>query len=142
MPIEQSKHSHYEKAIVNRGRTYSESIYPWKVYCDFCPTAAYKFGETAGDAADEARRDGFVTIPNKVVVLPSKWACKTCKEAMDKGSFVAKKPTISTDDRNPAKDNTQTTFEQAPLVDAMKQASAPRKPARVPAPPLRRNVSR
>lgn len=62
---------------------YLENTSPWRVRCDFCGCDACKDGGTAGDAADAARREGFATVPNKNVLLPSKWACPGCKRAID-----------------------------------------------------------
>lgn len=55
-----------------------ENIYPWRVRCDYCGKDAAKEGNTAGDAADNARKEGFITVPAKIPALPSKWSCVGC----------------------------------------------------------------
>lgn len=86
MGIEQNRDGKYEKEIITRsGSKYNETVYPYVVSCDFCSKKAYKMGETPGDAADAARKDNFATIPSKSIHLPSKWACKSCKEKMAGG---------------------------------------------------------
>jgi hypothetical protein len=81
MPIKQSKDEHYTKKITSfSGSTYSEEVFPYLVYCDYCDHPAFKNGETAGEAADMARKDNFITVKAKSVSLPSKWQCKSCQE--------------------------------------------------------------
>jgi len=84
MAIEQSRQSLYQKDVVTRGGSkYSEPVYPWKCHCDFCNKEAHKWADTAGDAADMARKDGFSLVPAKAVALPMKWQCRACKEKVD-----------------------------------------------------------
>lgn len=121
MPIEQSKHKSHSRAV---GRFY-EDVFPWQVVCDFCSKPAYKKGDTAGDAADEARKDGFCTIPSKVVALPSRWCCKDCKAKLDAGEKivpVSKLPSIPVD---------------APFVPRAPKRNNVPPPARIVPPPRR-----
>lgn len=91
MPIEQSKSSYQKEITLRGGGKFSETIRPWRCRCDYCGKEAYKEGETPGDAADVARKDGFSTIPSKIATHPSKWACATCKEKLDKKQTMVMK---------------------------------------------------
>lgn len=51
--------------------------------CDHCGRDAVKTGAEPGDAAEAARKEGFAAIPNRFF-MPMKWACPSCKEAIDK----------------------------------------------------------
>jgi hypothetical protein len=60
-----------------------EEINPSRVICDHCGKAAAKQGNTPGDAADAARKDGFSLVHGRFLA-PLKWACNGCKDTMDK----------------------------------------------------------
>lgn len=59
----------------------------WSCICDKCGKAAVKVGKDAGDAADNARDEGFTTLAVSVAV-PMLWRCQGCKIA--KSSFNGK----------------------------------------------------
>jgi hypothetical protein len=63
-------------AILNRNQA-------WSVRCDYCGKDAHKQTETAGDASDNARKEGYTTVCVRAH-MPMKWACPTCKLAIDK----------------------------------------------------------
>jgi hypothetical protein len=50
----------------------------WFVRCDACNKAVPECEETAGDAADLARKHGFTTKILKAS-LPAEWRCPACK---------------------------------------------------------------
>jgi hypothetical protein len=77
--IEQIKTSSSRVVKTFTGK-YVEEYRPFLVRCDFCGRDAHKPGDTPGDAADAARKDGYTTIPAKIPALPSKWSCRSCKE--------------------------------------------------------------
>lgn len=54
----------------------------WKIpafitQCDYCGVQAKKTGPEPGDAAENARKEGFTTVSIRVE-LPMKWACSKC----------------------------------------------------------------
>lgn len=49
----------------------------WRVSCDSCGHGA-PHEASPGDAADAARKRGFVTVPQGI--NPSKWHCKGCQK--------------------------------------------------------------
>lgn len=56
---------------------------PWVCRCDYCGSEARYPGTDPGDASDRARKEGFAPVSVRVG-MPMKWACKTCKAAIDK----------------------------------------------------------
>lgn len=55
----------------------SWKTHTWTCCCDYCGSTVKKLGIDAGDASENARKEGFKTISIKVE-LPMKWACKNC----------------------------------------------------------------
>lgn len=54
--------------------------YGWYCTCQRCGKQA-RAGRTPGDAADEARAAGFLTVPAKRLTDPASWFCtKGCAE--------------------------------------------------------------
>lgn len=50
----------------------------WSCACDKCGKAAIKVGKDAGDAADNARDEGFTTL-SVSLSMPMLWRCSNCK---------------------------------------------------------------
>jgi hypothetical protein len=48
----------------------------WQVHCDACGHTSSRPGTDAGEAAEYARKEGFVTKPNGI--YPSLWLCHVC----------------------------------------------------------------
>lgn len=66
-----------------------EEFFPWRCRCDYCGRDASRAGDSPGDAADLARKEGFVPV-NVGMFDPMKWSCANCKTTMDK-NFKNKK---------------------------------------------------
>lgn len=49
----------------------------WAVICDFCFSQSKKLGVDAGEASENARKEGFSTVSVQVD-LPMKWICREC----------------------------------------------------------------
>jgi hypothetical protein len=45
------------------------------VECDFCKKRAKGYGADAGEAAEMARREGFMLVRGRKLTDPMKWAC-------------------------------------------------------------------
>ena len=50
----------------------------WALTCDDCGVRTTGQGETPGDAADQARKEGFSTKPGPTLTEPLTWACSGC----------------------------------------------------------------
>lgn len=55
----------------------SWKTHTWSVFCDYCPNQIKKLGLEAGEAAENARKEGFSTVSVRVD-LPMKWTCGKC----------------------------------------------------------------
>lgn len=51
------------------------SPYSYVIQCDFCSWEVPSPKDTPGDAADEARRRGMITVPGVRLTDPSSWCC-------------------------------------------------------------------
>jgi hypothetical protein len=49
----------------------------WTAVCDFCSAQSKKLGADAGDASENARKEGFSTVSVRTD-LPMKWICGAC----------------------------------------------------------------
>jgi rubredoxin len=49
----------------------------WSCQCDYCGVVNKKTGAEAGDASENARKEGFTAVSIRVEV-PMKWACPKC----------------------------------------------------------------
>lgn len=58
------------------------SVRGWHVHCDNCGKANNRPGADAGDAAEYARKEGFITIPRGI--NPSDWLCPACQNTKKK----------------------------------------------------------
>lgn len=58
----------------------------WTCQCDYCESSLKKLGIDAGEASENARKEGYGTVSVRVD-LPMKWACMTCqsKNTLSKG---------------------------------------------------------
>lgn len=56
----------------------------WICKCDYCGAQVKKLGLEAGDAAENARKEGFTTVSVRVE-SPMKWMCLTCKNKRTAG---------------------------------------------------------
>ena len=59
------------------GSTFQENR--WNVVCDVCEAESTKSGVSAGDAATNARREGF-TLVNVGITRPMAWRCTPCSK--------------------------------------------------------------
>jgi len=57
----------------------NDDDYFFIVNCDRCDKAAKKCAKDHGAAADNARAEGFITIPGAKSTSPRSWLCMTCK---------------------------------------------------------------
>jgi len=64
------------------------TIIGWVVSCDTCRTKAKRDAEDPGDAAERARKEGFITKPMGRGE-PMSWVCPKCNSAA-KGASVKK----------------------------------------------------
>lgn len=60
----------------------------WSCKCDYCGVQIKKLGEEAGDAAENARKEGFTTVSVRVEA-PMKWMCLTCSNKKTAGKGVS-----------------------------------------------------
>lgn len=56
----------------------SWKINTWTVFCDFCSNQIKKLAIEAGDAAENAHKEGYIAIPGSRVESPMKWMCLSC----------------------------------------------------------------
>lgn len=62
---------------VNNKISAGKSRTEWILYCDGCNVSTTKTSAEPGDAADQARKEGFTTrIKN--VLDPAHWFCRKC----------------------------------------------------------------
>lgn len=59
----------------------------WTCSCDYCGAQIKKPGIDAGDASENARKEGFTTVSVRVE-LPMKWICFSCKSKNTAGKGV------------------------------------------------------
>lgn len=48
------------------------------VECDNCEAHCKKVAKDPGQAAENARNEGFITIPGATISSPRSWLCTTC----------------------------------------------------------------
>lgn len=76
-------------------RNYNEKS--WQVACDYCGKRTDRSGNTAGDAADHARFEGYHVVKTGLTT-PCRWACSSCQEkriASGKASVPITKPIVN-----------------------------------------------
>ncbi len=59
----------------------------WTCQCDYCGSQLKKLGLDAGDASENARKEGFTTVSVRVE-SPMKWMCLSCKTKNTAGKGV------------------------------------------------------
>lgn len=57
-------------------RTYNERS--WQVACDYCNKRTERAGNTAGEASDAARFEGYCVVKTGLT-SPCRWACAECQ---------------------------------------------------------------
>jgi hypothetical protein len=60
------------------------------VKCDNCGESSTKKCITPGNAAEEARSEGFITVRGALLSDPKNWLCPRCKEKKPLSKFATR----------------------------------------------------
>lgn len=53
----------------------------WSVCCDYCRSRSGRKAADPGEAAGQARKEGFVTVKGPILGDPMTWRCPDCTKA-------------------------------------------------------------